>query len=153
MSPLPAKNATEIVILCENALGYTHKTHTAKGVAIPLWKLRSQQARALKIKIAEKPFLYTWHNLELAVEYCKHKRLPLKSVAGLCWYVPDAVALAVTPEVKLAVSTSVEEAMQYELANPDLPDQALWLRRLVRAQGRERLEVLKEWEEVRGRVD
>lgn len=148
---MPAKNATEIVILCENTLGYTHKTHKANGEEIPLWKSRRAQAGALNRKVKERPALYTWANLELAIEYCRHKRLPLKSIPGLCWFVEDAIKLAATPEKKSVTSTSVEEAMQYELGHPELPDQQLWLRRLVRSQGRERLEVLSEWEEARGR--
>lgn len=146
---MPAKNATEIVILAENRLGYTHPTHTAKGAEIPLWKARMTQASVLNRKIKENPHLYTWENLELAIEYAWRKRLPLKTVAGLCWLVQDAVKLAAVKEDKKAVSTTVEDAITWEMSHPELPDHDLWLRRLVRSQGRERLETLAEWEESR----
>jgi len=146
---MTAKNVTDIVILTENTLGLTHPDMTKTGRPIPLFKARAAAAGALKRKMAERPNLYTLHNLELTVEYLRRKRKPVRSAAALCWIVEDALRFANEAEQKSELSTTVETATSWLLAHPEFPQQTLWMRRLTRAQGSQREETLAEFEEAR----
>lgn len=129
--------ATDVVVACENTLGFTH----APGK--PLFRARSIEAGKIKKKI-EADSKVTLDDFMLALEYCRRKREPIKSPVALYWRIEDAKAMAnETPAPTSDLSASVQAAMAWELAQLE-PDEH-WIGRLTRAHGKHREMVLHEW--------
>lgn len=136
---MTVKTATDIVVLCENTLGWT-PDHMKYG---SLWKARSIEAGKINKKLKADPKV-TLADLELAVEYCWRKREPVTSPAALFWRVEDAKAAANAVATPTDLSADVEAAMAWELSDVRA-EQEYWVGRLTRAHGSYRTEVLAEW--------
>lgn len=76
-------NYVDMVVLCENLLGLTHEPD------VPLWKARAVQAGILKRKMAERPTVYTFDNLNRVIVMLQRQRASVATAAGLCFWVDD----------------------------------------------------------------
>lgn len=76
----------DIVVLCENVLGLTHEPD------VKLWKARAIQASILKRKMAEKPTVYTFENLNRVIVMLQRQRASVVNAAGLCFWVDEMLA-------------------------------------------------------------
>lgn len=130
------KNATEFVTAVENTLGWCPPEDDR-----PRWKVIAIEAGKVNRKIKTNPALYTWDNLQLALELLRRERREVKSPAAVLWHVERALKQAavveVVEDIDVAISDAVDEAMdagEYE-----------WADRLVRARGTGRQRVLDEW--------
>lgn len=127
--------ATDVVVACENTLGWNP---TVK----PLRKARNIEAGKINRKLEADPRV-TLEDFMLAIEYCRRKREPVTSPVALYWRIEDAKAMANAPVPSSALSTSIEQAMAWELAQ--LEPNEHWIGRLTRAHGPHRDAVLSEW--------
>lgn len=134
-----ARTATDVVILCENVLGWVPEDN------VPLWKARANHAGRLKRAMAKHGV--TLDQLVLAVEYCRRRREPVKSPAALVFRVPSALDLANEPESTSDDTEAINEAIQWEYHNEDHFSLG-WIFRLTRAVGAHRADVLKEWRDA-----
>lgn len=141
---MTVKNATEFVVHCENTLGYV------PDETKELWKARSIQAGRLNKAIKTKPQLYTWANLELAVEYLRRKRQPIKSPLFALYVVEDALRLA-RQEQDRPLGELIDEALHFERANSALTSHS-WVDQLTRAVGKYRQDAYDEWKAERGHL-
>lgn len=126
-------NVTEYCKVVESTLGW---------VPPPGAAFRRYQAMASRVNKRLRdldPNLYTWHNLELAVELCRREHLP-RNPLGVLKHVERAVEMSVVPAPDLW--QRVVGAIHDERAIGD-PDG--WADRLARAQGEFQREVLEEW--------
>lgn len=130
--------ATDIVILCENTLGWV------PNPAKPLWQARSIEAGKIKRKL--RTSTVTLEDLALTVEYCWKKREPITSPMGLFHRVEAAREMANPVTVLTDISTAVQAAISWELGQVE-PDTE-WLGRLVRCHGEGREVVLNGWREA-----
>lgn len=150
---MAARTATDIVVLCENVLGWL------PDPTKELWRERSVHAGRLKRAMAKHG--YTIEQLELAVEFCRRRKEAVKTPAGLVFKVQRALEMANEPETKTTfegqdwvtvkpetdLSTLVDEAISWEHMHEDHFSLG-WITRLARAVGDYRLDVLKEWKEA-----
>ena len=127
--------ATEVVVQCENVLGFTHTIS-------PLYRGRAIEAGKIKKKLKTTPGV-TLDDLLLAIEYCRRRREPVKSPVALFWRVDDARQLANEAKSTSDVSTDVGSAMTWELEQQEVSE--YWVGRLTRAHGPHRESVLAEW--------
>jgi hypothetical protein len=141
---MTVKNATEFVVHCENTLGWV------PDETKELWKARSIQAGRLNKAIKTKPHLYTWANLELAVEYLRRKRQPIKSPMFVLYVVEDALRLA-SQESARPLADLIDEAIRLERAQPALTSDS-WVGQLTRAVGTYRPDAYDEWKAERGHL-
>lgn len=139
---MTAHNATELVVLCENALGWVPDS------SMPLWKARSIQAGRLKTAVAKDPRKLTWHNLELAVELLRRERQTISSPMFVIYKVDEALRLAQAP-VSRPIGELIDAAIGREMAAPTERG-SYWVGRFSRAVGKARLEVHAEWFAERG---
>ena len=72
-----------MVVLCENVLGLTHDPD------VKLWKARALQASILKRKMAERPLVYTFDNLNRVVVMLQRQREGVNTAAALCFKVDE----------------------------------------------------------------
>lgn len=135
---MAVRTATDVVVLCENILGWVPDEN------MPIWKARAVHAGRLKKAMAKHEV--TLDQLELAIEYCRRRREPVKSPAGLVFKVARALELANEPVVTADLETSVSEAIGWERDHEDHFSLG-WITRLTRAIGDYRAEVLKDWRE------
>ena len=135
------KNAIEFVQLVENTLGWAPPLDDTT----PLFKRRAIEAGKVKSKIAKNPTLYTWHNLELAVEYLRRKRQGVKSPVGVLYKVEQAIAAANAPAPISSVGEDINRAIEVELSHGKEGSED-WVGRLIRADGPGRREVLDAWQ-------
>lgn len=142
---MPVKNATDLVILCENRLGYV------PDETKELWKARAIQAGRLNKAIAKDPLL-TWENLELAVEYLFRKRQPIKSPLYVTYVVKDALKLAAETSKPRPIGELIDEAIALEQAQRPSREQESWLGQLTRAAGSYRQATYDEWYAERGHL-
>lgn len=138
---MTVRTATQFVELVSNRLGWL-----PPGKAEP-WREVAIEASKVKRKIATNPVLYTWDNLELAVELLARERVTPKSPAAVCWHVERALRLAEVDVSRATIDAEVEEAIRLEVEAGD-PDQ--WAIRLARSFGMGRVEVLNQWRSERG---
>ena len=136
---MAARTATDIVVLCENVLGWLPDDN------VPIWKARAVHAGRLKKAMVKHNV--TLAQLELAVQYCWKKREPIKTPAGLVFKVARALELANEPVAVVDIEVAVAEAIQWERDNEDHFTLG-WIRRLTRAVGDYRNDVLKDWKEA-----
>lgn len=138
---MTVKNATEFVELVSNRLGWLPPGNKER------WREIAIEAHKVKNKIATKPRLYTWENLELAVELLYREREQPVSPAAVCWQVERALNLSVVDDSRKSIDAEVEEAVAAEVAAGD-PDG--WAVRFARSFGAGRVEVLNAWRKERG---
>lgn len=129
------RTATEFVTAVENTLGWEPPESQ------PRWKAVQVEAAKVNRKIATNPALFTWANLQLALELLRRERKEVKSPAAVLWHVERALAQAAveeqTDDLDEQVQKAVTEAMEagaYE-----------WVERLVRSRGDGRSEALRAW--------
>jgi hypothetical protein len=140
------KNFRDFCIRVENTLGWSHDR------SMPRWRALSIEASRLRRKMDTDPALFTWPNLELAVELLRREQREVASPTAVCWHVERALALAAAPEpvldgIDADIDDLVNEIAQRELADGD-PEG--WAMRLHRAWGREgRLAALVEYADTR----
>lgn len=127
------KTATEFCQLVENKLGWAPPGH------LPAFRRYQIEAAKVKRKIATNPGLFTWRNLELAVELLWRERQP-RTPIGVFAHVERAVEKAVVSEE--AVELQIREALKIEEHRGD-PDG--WVTRFARATGAFRREAFEEW--------
>jgi hypothetical protein len=134
------RTATEVVIACENTLGFTPDT-TRYG----LDQARRIEAGKLNKKMKADPSI-TFEQLEYALAYSFRKREPVKSPAALCFRIKAALEEAAELEVqKTDLSLLVEAALAWEMAQPVLNEG--WIGKLTRSQGDARKDLLTNWKE------
>ncbi len=141
---MTVKNATEFVVLCENTLGWV------PDETKELWKARSIQAGRLNKAIKKNPALYTWPNLELAVELLRRRRQPIKSPMFVLYVVEDALRLARQEQAR-PLADLVDEAIAFEHSQPALTSHS-WIGQLTRAVGKYRQDAYDEWKAERGHL-
>lgn len=137
------RNATELVILISNTLGWAPPIDDPR----PHYKTTSIEAGKLIKGIAKNPKLYTWDNLELAVAYMQRQRITPKSPSYVLHYVEKALAVAYQPDDR-PLSDKVQEAITYERAQ-QLPGWEEWVQRFSRAFGDYRQEIYDDWRKAR----
>lgn len=142
MSETSAKprTLTDFVEHVENTLGWVPPVTDKR----PLWRCRQVEVVKLGRKIKERPKLYAMDNLLLAVEYCRRNKIELKSPVGVCFLVERALKETHVDEVSdldAAVDLAISEA--WTASRDD------WVRRLSRAVGPARADVVREWQHVR----
>lgn len=130
----------DVVHLVEQTLGWAPAPDGK-----PLWKARAIEAAKLKRKIATNPGLYSWHNLELAVEWCRRHKETVPSPVSICWRVERALREANAPRAPRPIGDLVDEAMELEMSRLESPGAHEWVVRFTRATGDARLDVLDEW--------
>jgi hypothetical protein len=136
------KTITDFVIHVENQLGWT------PNESQPLHKVRGIEVAKLKRKIAEKPTLYTWRNLLIAVEYCRRKQIRVASPVAVCWKVEKALK-EIGPEAPVSpVAERIQKAIAWEHEH-DLSGKDDWVSMLTRAAGDAREHVLADWKRAR----
>lgn len=140
---MTVKNATEFVVLCENTLGYN------PDPTKELWKARSIMAGRLNKAIKAKPHLYTWENLELAVELLRRQRQPVASPMFVLYKVEEALKAAAAAQIR-PLGELIDEAVAAERSLPQ-PSQD-WIDQLTRAVGKYRKDALDEWQAERGHL-
>ena len=138
------RHATDFIIHCENTLGWV------PDETKELWKARSIQAGRLNKAIAKKPSLYTWENLELAVEFLRRKRQPIKSPMFVLYVVEDALRAAQEAQVR-PLGEQIDEAIAAEYSQPELTSMT-WVDQLSRSVGQYRQDTLTEWRAERGHL-
>ena len=138
-------NATGLVVLCENRLGWV------PDQTKELWKARAIQAGRLNKAIAKNPALYTWHNLELAVELLFRQRQPIQSPMFVLYQVEEAVKLAAKQAEPRPLGELIDEAIAVEQAQPS-SQQHNWVGQLTRAVGSYRRDAYDEWLAERGHL-
>lgn len=134
------KTLTDLVIACENYLGFQPKYPPS----VPRWRVLSLEVAKLKKAMAENPRLYTFQNLQLALEYSRRKRLPIHSPKGLLYRIEDALELANVDKPISDLQAEITAAIGWEKDRDD-DGSMRWIHRLVRAAGPGRIEVLDEW--------
>lgn len=123
---------TAYVQLVENKLGW-------QAPFGPEHVRYQSEARKVSLKISTDPELYTWRNLELAVEYLRRQKIT-RSPVGVFHFVPTALQLGV--EVETDLEDRIREVVNYEVKRGD-PDG--WADRFARCTGIHRGEAYDEW--------
>ncbi len=133
--------ATDIVIACENRLGYLHHG--------PLTERRRIEAGKINKKLKTDPSV-TLADFELAIEYCWKKRESVTSPVALYWRIKDAKNLANDVVEVSDLTEEIERAIAWEMWCEPIDHE--WVGKLTRAQGDGRADVLAEWKAAgRGR--
>ena len=140
---MTCRTATQLVVACENALGWTPADDK------PLWKARAIEAGKINKQMVKNPKKVTLANLELALEYSARKRIGIRTPVGLVYRIDEALAAAAEPEIRGDISFAIEAAVQQENATKRFGYEA-WMTRLMQAQGPGRQTVLNEWKSARG---
>lgn len=130
----------DFVIHVENTLGWVPEVSDKK----PLWKVRAIEAGRIKKAVEKDPHRLTRHNLELAVEYLRRKRQPVKSPYGVIYYVDRALEMSNSEPVVSDLAAEIAAAKQREFTEAK-EGWEYWVGRFVRAEGSGRLAVLNEW--------
>lgn len=143
------RNATELLELVENRLGWDPFESTKRGT-VPVWKVKAIEAGKINRAIAKEDHI-TLESLTLALDYAvEHKRI-LTSPYGLVTMVRDAVKWdrgQAQPEVVTDLEAEIEAAIATEQARGDA-ESPTWLGRFMRAVGPARHLALEEWKAAR----
>ena len=137
------RTLTDLVKYIENTLGWAPSWDDPR----PLWKIRAIEVAKIKraIRTQRRPKDYTVANLMVAVEFLRRRNQHIES--------PVAVVYAVERALKRRAdrdSTDLETAVERAVAEANRLGRDDWARRIARATGGARAEVLREWEEARG---
>lgn len=143
----PSK-ALDIVILAENRLGLTLSLENSRGNSIPLWKARMIESKKLTKKMAVNPNLYSFLNLELAIEYCRKKKIDISSTLALCSFVNEALRVSAEKMPTTSIDKSIALALIRESEIND-SDSEYWTLRLQRVDEEMKENVYDEWREAR----
>lgn len=136
------KTLTDIVIGCENFLGYI----PPRKPGSPVWKARATEVVKLKKAMEGVPNA-TIENLALALEYSRRKRMGIKSPITLIFRIPDALELVYREKPMTDIATEIAAAIGWEKERND--ELSLrWIHQLTRAAGPGRTEALSEWREA-----
>lgn len=130
---------TDLVTLISNQLGWAPPLDDNR----PPWKVKATEASKLSRGIAKDPALYTFANLELAVEYMRRKHITPHSPLAVLTFVKPALKAANTVEVR-PLGELVDEAIAYEYEQ-QAPGWEKWASRLTNAFGAYRQEVYDAW--------
>lgn len=130
-----------LVLSCENTLGWQ------PPAGEPLTKARARVTRQILRQLEEQPDL-TLHDLKLAIELMRERRMTLFSPASLIHFVAEARDRGASTDVQGPLELQVQAAKRWELEH-ELPGYDDWLTRLVRARGDFRADVLDEWRTAR----
>lgn len=143
---MAVRNATEFCRLVSNRLGYVPPGYGEK----PDWQVwRIEEAKLNRTIAAHEKKergtkgLFTWPNLELAVEYLWRQRKSVKSPAGVLYYVKAAVDASNIEAPRTDLTAEVNAALAWEMAQE--PGNADWISRLTRAHGSARADLLEAW--------
>lgn len=140
---MAVKNATELIILCENLLGWDPPDDK------PLWKSRAIEAGKLNKKIKTDPKLYSWHNLELALNMSFEEREPITSPVALCWRVERALRKAEETQQYTDPELETQKALDWEMGRSPSEERTYWVGRFTRVHGGvARRDLLNEWKEA-----
>lgn len=134
------RNLTEFVKTVENTLGLV------PDPKYPVWRARALEVQRIKKKMEQDPTI-TLHNLMLAMEYCRRKKIEVKSATALCWKVKEALAEGQAEEVVTDNERVIAEAIATEQRVADDWSE-YWISRFTRAVGEGRQQVLAEWSEA-----
>jgi hypothetical protein len=134
------RTATEFCLAVENALGVALEETPDK----PLWRLRQIEASKVNRKIKTDPGLYSWENLQIALEYCVRKRINIKSPVAVLFRVEKALAARPKAPRQRPLGELIDEAVAQEM-NTQRTGWNEWVGLLVRAAGPARAEVHAEW--------
>jgi hypothetical protein len=129
------KTVTEFCKRVESRLGWVPPAHG------PKYSRYYTTSNRVARKMSENPSLYTFHNLELAIELLAQERKP-RTPLGVFAHVERALALAAEDEMDVEVM--IREACTYEEQRGDPQG---WVTRFSRASGDYRAEALQEWRE------
>lgn len=135
---LTQKDAKAFIQRLENTLGYLPRN-------------RSQDVTLLLKAMEDKPTLYTWHNLDLAVEMLRRQRKTVHTSRAILLYVEQAVALANAPVVTTPIADLIEAAIAHEQEHRADGFEA-WIGKLIRSKGDYRHEVYADWLAARQQV-
>jgi hypothetical protein len=129
----------DIIVDAENFLGY--EPPLTGG---PAWKIRAAEHRKLTRALESRR--YTEADLQLAYNYCRRRRHPIKRLIELVDLIPVAKDLAAAPDTLIDVAQDTADAVTWEAERGDELS-TYWIGRLVRAEGPVRAEVVQEWRE------
>lgn len=135
--------ATGFVVAVENALGYALEETATK----PLYKVRQAEAAKVNRRIKSNPALYTWDNLELALEHCRAKRLSGKSPVYVTYHVENALKGKEAAPPARPLGERIDAAVAHEMSTQAEGWQN-WVGLLSRANGDGRKDVLAWWAEA-----
>lgn len=137
------RNATQLVMLCENQLGMVLNPD------LPEWKARAVEAGRVN-RMRAKTHGVSWDDLALAVEYLRRRKQTIHTAAFLFYVVDKARAAAAVPEPALPLEERIRAAIAYEMQTMTDPVSDRWLTRLSRSRGSGRQDVYREWLAERG---
>lgn len=143
---MPKKTTlTQVIEACENQLGWV----SPFADEFPVWKYRSIEVSRLRKAIdkMENPSRFTPMNLMLAIELLRRKHETVRSPVGLLYKVDEALERANTPTIAVELVDAIENAVAHE-QTLQRPDTDMWVRRLSRARGVHRTDVLAEWRDA-----
>lgn len=138
-----AHTATQIVVQCENMLGWTPSDK------VPLYKARALEARKLNAQMEKDPEKVTFDNLELAIEWSRKKRLPVKAPVALIYRIDKALEDVAVIEQHEDIARLIDDAVTKELTDKAFGYDA-WVEKLYRARGAGRHTIYARWREARG---
>lgn len=142
-----ARNATELVELVENHLGWDPYELTKNGT-VPVWRVKAIEAGKINAAMKRSPKRVTLENLTISFDYCRRHKKDVLSPFALVSFLKEALEEHVQPEVVTDLEQDIEAAITYEQSNGD-PDG--WLGRFIRAIGPARIATYEEWKVARGR--
>jgi hypothetical protein len=137
------RTMTEVVEACENTLGWLPPASNK-----PRWRLVAAEVGKLVAAQRKQPDLVTFKNLEIALDYSRRKKMPVKSPVGLVYRIEEALEFVDTREIT-PIQQQIDSALEWE-AKHDLPDSSTWRSRLIRSSGTARDTTLADWREARG---
>lgn len=141
-------NATGFLLAVEQTLGWPLDPPPGGE----LWRARMVWAGKVNKAIKKDPELYTWDNLECSLEYCRTKRIAVKSPLYLFSLVEKALAekeRVETPKGRARpLGELIDQAIAHEMST-QAPGWTQWVGRLSRAAGPGRAEMHREWLEAR----
>lgn len=147
-----ARNATELVNLVENGLGYD-PNEAAQEKTIPVWRVKALEAGKLNAAMKRRKNC-TLETLTISYDYCRAEKIAALSPYVLVTMLDQAIIWNRTteqPRVVGDLGDEVLDAMRVEIERGDA-ETPIWVGRLQRAQGAGRRTALDEWEAAgRGR--
>lgn len=137
-----ARNATALVELAENGLGYDpHSIAAEKGQ--PVWKIKAMEAGKLNAAMKKRADC-TLENLTISYDYCRKHKVQALTPYVLVTMLKKALEEHRAPEVTTDLETAIASAIRIEQARND-GTSTLWLGRFQRAIGPGRQVLYDEW--------
>ena len=139
------RNATGLVELCENLLGWDPYELTKNGT-VPVWKVKAIEAGKINAAMKRSPKRVTLENLTIALDYCRREKIDILTPFGLVAMLKPALEAHQQPEVVTDLESQIEAAIAQEQESGD-PDG--WAARFIRAIGPARIATYEEWRQAR----